>query len=571
MTVQNSKTKHAFPDDVVLVKLLAAAHADTSGKPVIYDANGSEKAYMHLLGDVLRLRDVMRCQLPSSAFDDQGLLRQDSPYVCVLATSGYEFLVAFFATRVLGGALISLASVVLVEETLHFISDANAICLLQGVGLADKCQQIKSYVGDKGRAITTVPISTDANPVNPLDVTLDESLPLDPQGPGFVVYTSGTTGIPKGVVLSRLTFTTYDLAESGSVTISFRPTHWLGGASSLIGPMLTGMKVHVLPEMAGPELFWETLKRRRITYLSFNPTILRRMKEYYIDVIEHLPDETRREYLDGLRHLSRISCSSAMIAPSTLKFWKTLTGLPFENLYGATEVGALALRGIDCKVRNSIGHPIPAVKTKLSDGDRGELLVKNPAMFTHYLNNPEATRLAFDADGYVKTGDLMQIVDGEYVFCGRTSTDFILFYGCRIPALRVETALTDLPYISDAHVLGVPDHEARELCGAVVRLRKGADQSSGSVSLARIRDDLSGSLPTYMLPLLLHILGDDEQVPHTVSQKPIKRRMRKMFFGVDDFWSPELPSPGVEFWDDFSDQVKGEARPWDWSGLQRAT
>lgn len=97
-----------FPHDSVLVKLLVAARQTSDTKTIVHDALGFEKSYPELLGDVLKTRQLLWARLPPSAIDDRGLLRGDSQYVAILAKSGYEFLVAFFSIRAMGGVCVPL-------------------------------------------------------------------------------------------------------------------------------------------------------------------------------------------------------------------------------------------------------------------------------------------------------------------------------------------------------------------------------------------------------------------------------------------------------------------------------
>lgn len=204
-----------------------------------------------------------------------------------------------------------------------------------------------------------------------------------------------------------------------------------------------------------------------------------------------------------------------------------------------------------------------------------------------YIGDEEKTASAFDEEGYFKTGDLAKIVEGEYVFTGRASVGCklrspdgnifinvapdVFFHGYRIATLEVENSLIDLPYIAEAYVVGVPDYEAKELCAALIRIRKNAI-SEDQLSLAQIRTDLSQGLPTYKLPMLLRILKGGEEVPMTISQKPIRREIVKQYFGVTDhqYWSGEDPTPGVQSWGNAPEQIAAKTRPWDWCGLQRA-
>lgn len=97
---------YRFPHDPVLAKLLHASKNRPDSAIVIHDVCGYEKSYSQLLGDVIRTRKELRMQLPSSIIDEHGIIRQETPYIPVLTRSGYEFLVAFFAIRAVGGACI---------------------------------------------------------------------------------------------------------------------------------------------------------------------------------------------------------------------------------------------------------------------------------------------------------------------------------------------------------------------------------------------------------------------------------------------------------------------------------
>lgn len=103
MTVNEA---HEFPLDPVLVKLLLASKGRPGSDIIIHDICGHDKSYSELLGDILHTRNALRERLPDSIFDEHGLMSQDTPYVSVLTRSGYEYLVAFFAIRAIGGACI---------------------------------------------------------------------------------------------------------------------------------------------------------------------------------------------------------------------------------------------------------------------------------------------------------------------------------------------------------------------------------------------------------------------------------------------------------------------------------
>lgn len=127
----------------------------------------------------------------------------------------------------------------------------------------------------------------------------------------------------------------------------------------------------------------------------------------------------------------------------------------------------------------------------------------------------------------------------------------------------------DLPYISEACAVAVPDHESKQLCGIIVRLRRGSTPLE-QITLTRIRCDLSSSLAAYMLPTLLRVMKDEEELPRTFSGKPIKRQIVEDYFGTTDWFPAQTPPPMVECWGKMLGISKMEIKPWDWSAKQRA-
>ncbi|KAF4504454.1 hypothetical protein G6O67_007904 [Ophiocordyceps sinensis] len=518
-----------FPHDSVLVKLLVAARQTSDTKTIVHDALGFEKSYPELLGDVLKTRQLLWARLPPSAIDDRGLLRGDSQYVAILAKSGYEFLVAFFSIRAMGGVCVPLGSGVLPEEAQYFLSKTNATCMLAGRDSMGRADAIRTHVQD----LALFPISIEAAPSRRVEI--DDTLRMDPDGPGLVMFSSGTTGLPKGAVLPRRCFSAALPMEPGAVALHYRPANWIGGAASLIQPMLSGNTLYSIRVEAGnarAEAVLEAFRTHRITHARFTPDLLRRMKDLLMG------DFSKGDKGNHFRGLSSIMCSAGMLESSTKDFWTDLTGLPFENIYAATELGGPATRGVS-GIQGSIGTPMPGIKAKISEGNQGELYIKSPNMFTRYIGDEETTQAAFDDEGYFKTGDLAVLRDGEYIFAGRVNVDYVQFGLYRISTLTVESSLMNLPRISEACVVAVPDND--------------------------IRSDLRYSLAPYKLPTLLRILKDGEDLPRTVSGKPIKRQILNLYFGSTDGAQPKTDPPGVE-------RCGWEAaiKPWDFCGLQSA-
>lgn len=265
--------------------------------------------------------------------------------------------------------------------------------------------------------------------------------------------TYDTSGIPKAAILPRQCLVQTQSPALGKATLSYRPPHWRGGFASAILPLLSGHKLYSLKQKDSADLVWETLRQHRITLLIFNPVLLRRMKEVYDNRLIHLDEPVRDEYIEGFRNIGSIRCSGAFLSPPLVEFYTELTGLPFKNAYGQTECGGTVTE-VDVKQTKhaQVSSPLPGglvatfrgtilliqhgeqfsagivvtdhpVEVKLSEGTRGEFLVKTPWMMKGYINNPSATAAAFDKEGYLKTADIGHIEDGEFVFEGRANDD----------------------------------------------------------------------------------------------------------------------------------------------------
>ncbi|KAK2868022.1 hypothetical protein FQN49_003234 [Arthroderma sp. PD_2] len=566
--------KISLPQDLILSKLLAAARQFPESETVVHDAYGFEKSYPELLGDILQMRDTIREGLPVSAIDGQGILYETSKYIATLTRTSYEVLVAFFAIQSMGGVWVPLGSGVFPEEAEYILAKVKSTCLLVGRESTERAEDISSYIYKNGGSVTLtmLPIVCGSEPLSPMDIAINDTLHLDPAEPSMVMFTSGTTGRPKGVVLSRRLFADSEIAGPGRVAITHRPKNWLSGACELIDPVLRGKKLYAIKESMGgirADAVLATFRDHRITDAEFTPALLRRMKNKLTDQIRAASnEEEERERLSSrYKDLTAITSTSGVAEPSTIDFWKSFTGLPFGNIYGSTELGGIAIGGYPV-AKGSICTPLPGMEVKLSEGDSGEIYVKSPRMFLRYFGDEKATQGAFNEEGYYKTGDLGIFKDGEYIFAGRANTDYVQFCTYRFSTVDVESRLLDLPYISDACAVAVPSHNYKQLCAAIVQFQPDI-KSTSQPDLAKIRSDLSSSLGVHMLPNLLRVLKDDEKLPRTISEKPIRRQILQEYFGVVNGAPPEnLPLEVQRCEKPFV--PSREPKAWERAGLQFA-
>jgi malonyl-CoA/methylmalonyl-CoA synthetase len=230
--------------------------------------------------------------------------------------------------------------------------------LIGGRDDTERAAKIITYDKEHGGVRFALPISLDSDPVQPSDTEIDDTIRLAPDGPGIVLFTSGTTGRAKGAILPRACFTRTKLAQPGKVAISYYPAHWIGGARTLIISVLTGKKVYALGESYSARSVLETLKNHRITQISFSPRLLSELKDLLVDQTGKVPQGKQDEYASWFRGLHELRCSGGVIEPPTKRFWTDLTDLPFRNIYAGTELGSpviMTQEGQQAMVRS---HPM---------------------------------------------------------------------------------------------------------------------------------------------------------------------------------------------------------------------
>jgi malonyl-CoA/methylmalonyl-CoA synthetase len=286
------------------------------------------------------------------------------------------------------------------EEAEYFISSAKVTLLLTSKDREEKAEKTCFIVNrrEDGVSCMTVTISYDSQPQDSINIGIDDMARVDPDGPGAVLLTSGTTGRPKGVVLPRKCIVYKGALGVGGASLNHRAAHWIGGSFNLVRCMIRGTKLYQLGEKAGAEDILNAFRRYWITRVALSPLLLRHMKELLTSgKVVISPDR--------FQGLSEILCTAGTLEQSSMQFWTDFTGLPFRNLYGLTEMAGVAITGVSktevsenenqehtasCKklitcAKGVIGIPIPNVQVKLSEGNHGEIRLKYPGMMIWYV------------------------------------------------------------------------------------------------------------------------------------------------------------------------------------------
>ena len=300
----------------------------------------------------------------------------------------------------------------------------------------------------------------------------------------MIVYTSGTTALPKGVVhtYSSVHAQVRSLVDAWGWTPDDRillvlPLHHVHGIVNVTLCALWSGAVCEAPGGFDAHATWQRLASGELTLFMAVPTIYTRLIAAYTEASDS--EQARRS--EGAARLRLMVSGSAALPVSTLEQWRAITGHVLLERYGMTELGMALSNSLTSRVPGKVGFPLPDVEVRIvddelrdvPDGVVGELLVRGPNVFTEYWRDPEATAAAF-VDGWFRTGDVAVRESDGYRLLGRASVDIIKTGGEKVSALEVEEVLRTHPDIVDCAVVGVADDEWGErVCAAIVG-REGA-------------------------------------------------------------------------------------------------
>jgi malonyl-CoA/methylmalonyl-CoA synthetase len=348
----------------------------------------------------------------------------------------------------------------------------------------------------------------------------------------MIVYTSGTTGKPKGTVTTHAAIRAQveSLVEAWGWTADDRtllvlPLHHVHGIVNVVACALwSGAACEMLPRFDAART-WEAIASGQLTLFMAVPTVYRRL----IAAWEAAPAGRRAALTAACRRMRLMVSGSAALPVQTLERWREVAGHTLLERYGMTEIGmALSNPLVGERRPGSVGTPLPGVDVRLVDaggsavaaGTPGEIEVRGPTVFLEYWGRPEATRAAF-RDGWFRTGDTAVVEQGAYRLLGRTSVDIIKSGGFKVSALEIEEVLRMHPAIAECAVVGVADPEWGERICVAVELAAGA-----ALSLADLQGWAREQLAPYKVPKDLRCVS---ALPRNAMGKVVKPEVARLF------------------------------------------
>ena len=348
----------------------------------------------------------------------------------------------------------------------------------------------------------------------------------------MMVYTSGTTGKPKGVVVThtnlraQITSLIEAWGWSGNDrTLLVLPLHHVHGIVNVVGCSLwAGATCEMLPKFDVEET-WSRIESGRLTVFMAVPTIYRRL----IAAWEAAPPERRESMSAACRTLRLMVSGSAALPVQTLTQWREISGHTLLERYGMTELGMALSNPLAGERRAGfVGSPLPGVEVRIvneqgapvESGIAGEIEVRGPNVFLEYWQRSDATAAAF-RDGWFRTGDTATMEDGSYRILGRSSVDIIKTGGFKVSALEIEEELRAHPAIAECAVVGIPDDAWGERVSAAVELAPGA-----KLTLKALQAWARERLAPYKVPRALRSVA---ALPRNAMGKVMKPEVAKLF------------------------------------------
>jgi fatty-acyl-CoA synthase len=436
--------------------------------------------------------------------------------VAALSRNGVELVILQLACGRMGAILAPLNWRLSPLELRALIADCEPVLLVGDEALA--------VLGETG--IPTVTMAEAAAEIAGAPPAAPEA--LDPVLPSLMLYTSGTSGKPKGVLLTEanLFATAVNYAVLGQVTpesaflVDSPMFHVIGMVTNVRPALMMGGKVVVsggfdpaetLSRLADPAL--------AITHYFCVPQMA--------EMLRAAPGFDPAQ----LRHLRAVFTGGAPHPAARIREWLA-DGIPIVDGYGMTEAGTvlgmpLSLEVIDRKA-GSAGLLAPTIERRIgredgseaAPGEVGELLLRGANICAGYWRNPEETAKAFTADGYLRTGDLVREDEDGFYYLVDRKKDMFISGGENVYPAEIEAVLAAHPAVAAVAVIGVPDARWGEVGHAFVTIKPGETEDEAS-----IRALCEQCLARYKLPKRIHFIAD---LPRTGSGKVVKAELRKL-------------------------------------------
>ncbi|EOA30153.1 hypothetical protein CARUB_v10013261mg [Capsella rubella] len=531
----------------------AFSEASNSSDRIAIKADGKSHSYGQLTSSALSISKLF-CQDDTTNGGEtkkyEGFGSLKGARIGIVAKPSAEFVAGVLGTWFSGGVAVPLALSYPEAELLHVMNDSDISLLLSTEDHSETMKTIAAKSGAKFHLIPPVVNATSETVARNQfqdDIFKTEVKFLD--DPALIVYTSGTTGKPKGVVHTHNSINSQVkmLTEAWEYTsadhiLHCLPLHHVHGLfNALFAPLYARSSVEFLPKFSVSGI-WRRWRESypvnagktedAITVFTGVPTMYTRLIQGY----EAMDKEMQDSSASAAQKLRLMMSGSSALPRPVMHQWEIITGHRLLERYGMTEfVMAISNPLHGERKAGTVGKPLPGVEAKIKEDENdsngvGEICVKSPSLFKEYWNLPEVTKESFTEDGYFKTGDAGRVdEDGYYVILGRNSADIMKVGGYKLSALEIESTLLEHPTVAECCVLGLTDKDYGEAVTAIIvaeteAKKRSEDESKPVMTLEELCGWAKDKLAPYKLPTRLLIW---ESLPRNAMGKVNKKELKK--------------------------------------------
>lgn len=479
--------------------------------------DGVSLSYDGLALRVDRLADVLR-----------GLGVGHGSRVAYLGNNHPAFLETLFACGSIGAVFVPLNTRLAARELAYALNDSGSMVLIGPASLEELAEPAVRDTTVVHRLVVSDEPGADSQYERALSAASSEHLdqPVTLEDPAIILYTSGTTGAPKGAVLTHgnMTWNSFNVIVDYDVTsdtVALMIAPMFHAASLGMGALPTLLKggTLVLQDRFEPSLVLAAIERHQITSLSGVPTTYQMLAEHpaWADT--------------DISSLRMLTCGGSAVPLRVLEAYEE-RGLGFSGGYGMTETapGATSLQAERSREKiGSAGLPHFFSDVRIVDdrgaqvqaGVVGEILLSGPNVILEYWNRPEASADSYVDDVWFRSGDMGYLDEEGFLYISDRLKDMIISGGENIYPAEVEQAIMELTAVSSVAVIGVPDPKWGEVPRAIVVPVEGVE-----VTGDQIMEHLSGRIARFKIPRSFVIT---DELPRTASGKIRKADLRKTF------------------------------------------